>query len=438
MQSPPPDQFDGELLDAERQQAREINALSLQERETLYEDIHGVRRPIEETEEFRQEHLQRLETELTVGLYDSKRKYKLPIKNTEIKEAYIITSFLAPRITSDVNLRLTMLRATHWDVQEAAMKTMKYFHAKQKLFGKEVCLRPLVFGDLQQDAQESMEQGAFKIHDDGEGICFRPMMLNLTNRWKTGTALSLAQAIFYSTHMFGRTVRAQQRGVVGIIYTIGTDLAHFRRALAAVRFNMIDATPMRPAGMHMCFSNTRIKPVLSAVLKALPKAFRIRFKLHFGSPRECNRELMTYGVPASLLPDEDSIACGGVAVPEMITKCLARDRDALQRYYAGKPKECIEGQPQPRDILLGRGRPYQKYPGNMDFAQLLQKRKTSYNDPLKTKSEKTELTKQLVKELRDAGVRFLKRDKSGDWWQEVPDTVARERVAMSLRNLSRK
>mmetsp|Transcript_3474 Transcript_3474/g.9194 ORF Transcript_3474/g.9194 Transcript_3474/m.9194 type:complete len:568 (-) Transcript_3474:885-2588(-) len=430
-------QPDTELLDAERQQAREISALSLREREDLYEDIHGVRRPVQETEDFRQEHLQRLEMELTVGLYDSKCKYELSAKNRAIKATYVMTSFLAPRITSDVDLRLAMLRVSQWDVQDAAIKIMKYFHMKERLFGREVCLRPIVFSDLQEDAQESINNGSLCTHDE-EGFSARPMFTDVTARWRLRTSQSLAQAMFYMTHIFSRTIRAQQNGVVCVIYTLGTEMAHFRKALAMIRFNALDAMPIRPAGVHICVSHSRFKPILSAIAQAMPKTFLLQWKLHFGSAQECNDELMTYGIPSRMLPGEDIIACDRSVAQETMAKCLQRDHNVLNKFYQGKPKECVEVPPQPKDILLGRGRPYQKYPGNVEFARLLQECKPAYNDPSNTRTERTQLRKQLVQDLRDSGVRFLKRDDSGDWWEEVSDAAARERVSMSLRNMSRK
>eukprot|EP00525_Craspedostauros_australis_P006549 CAMPEP_0198130334 /NCGR_PEP_ID=MMETSP1442-20131203/53700_1 /TAXON_ID= /ORGANISM="Craspedostauros australis, Strain CCMP3328" /LENGTH=206 /DNA_ID=CAMNT_0043790921 /DNA_START=557 /DNA_END=1173 /DNA_ORIENTATION=- len=90
-------------MDAEEIQAREMTELSLKERSDVYEDIHGVRQPVEETEALRQKRLQQLEIELTVGLYDSKRKYRLPIEDKSMRDTYVMVSFLSPRITSDNN-----------------------------------------------------------------------------------------------------------------------------------------------------------------------------------------------------------------------------------------------------------------------------------------------------------------------------------------------
>eukprot|EP00525_Craspedostauros_australis_P001071 CAMPEP_0198124334 /NCGR_PEP_ID=MMETSP1442-20131203/39697_1 /TAXON_ID= /ORGANISM="Craspedostauros australis, Strain CCMP3328" /LENGTH=559 /DNA_ID=CAMNT_0043783717 /DNA_START=312 /DNA_END=1991 /DNA_ORIENTATION=+ len=429
--------IDLDLTEAEKMQAREIQELSLYERERVYEDIHGVRRPIEEMEEFRHDCLQRLETELTTNLYDSKRKYNVPNSNSTTKDAYTMAAFLAPRITSDVRLRIAMLRSTFWDVEQAANKIMRYFHCKRELFGREKYLYPITFADLSVEARESLEDGAVACHEGGGSNCARSMLVDRVARWKEQSALSRAQAIFYLTHVSNTTVQSQQHGQVVVIYALDADSSHFRRALAMMKIFWLEDMPFRMAGLHVCISNHRIKTILSSVLQVIPKTSRIRCRIHCGSPVECNYELLTYGIPPGLLPDTTQISYDSAITNEMIGRFLRHDREVLDEYFEGKSEDCMDQPPKPKDILLGRGRPYQRYPGNVEFAKLLEANKAAYDQPSMMRRNKTAMTKGLVQQLRDSDVQFLKHDESGNWWVEVSDSVARKRVAMSFRNLSR-
>ena len=89
-------------------------------------------------------------------------------------------------------------------------------------------------------------------------------------------------------------------------------------------------------------------------------------------------------------------------------------------------------QPQSQDILFGRGKPFQERPGNVWFRNLLE----SYRDRYEAagKAEKTKLATEIVlvvKAHKDA--RFLKQSDKGNYWIEVDDKVAREKVSHSFR-----
>mmetsp|Transcript_12043 Transcript_12043/g.34860 ORF Transcript_12043/g.34860 Transcript_12043/m.34860 type:complete len:871 (+) Transcript_12043:1-2613(+) len=120
------------------------------------------------------------------------------------------------------------------------------------------------------------------------------------------------------------------------------------------------------------------------------------------------------------------------------------------------------------DILFGKGRKYQEFPGNVRLQRLVEQNYPAYHK-LSTKLQKTEHLNVLVKELQAQGTRFLKRkDAAGNgkdlansstWvgkngngdhdaaensgnhaahpqsdWEEVSVEVAREKVGTSFRN----
>jgi hypothetical protein len=85
--------------------------------------------------------------------------------------------------------------------------------------------------------------------------------------------------------------------------------------------------------------------------------------------------------------------------------------------------------PNRNDILVGKGKPFQQHPGNVRLRQLVELRLADYT--VARKSEKTNLTREIVQMIKDSSVRFLKRDLDG-WWEEVSAEDAREKVSKTF------
>jgi hypothetical protein len=85
--------------------------------------------------------------------------------------------------------------------------------------------------------------------------------------------------------------------------------------------------------------------------------------------------------------------------------------------------------PSRNDVLVGKGKPFQRHPGNVLLRQLVELRLAEYSGA--RKGEKTNLTRRVVQSIKDASGRFLKKDNDG-WWVEVSDTDARGKVAKTF------
>lgn len=134
--------------------------------------------------------------------------------------------------------------------------------------------------------------------------------------------------------------------------------------------------------------------------------------------------------------------------------------------------------PLPNDVILGRGRPYQEYVGNQKLARIVERYRMAYQRAA-DRFEKTCISMDVVKSVYASGGRFLqKRPMSipkntqsditdnnndttninsnsnsnnnknnnkkntnddhekeiiGEYWEIVPDNVAREKVSHSFR-----
>eukprot|EP00980_Cylindrotheca_fusiformis_P015327 scaffold4282_cov112-Cylindrotheca_fusiformis.AAC.10 len=180
-----------------------------------------------------------------------------------------------------------------------------------------------------------------------------------------------------------------------------------------------------------------------------------------GSNGECLEKLAAFGIPRGTLP----IQSDGTVLLDEHQNWMNRRRqlDAeklLKRQsfkvdaFQGKPKSAqssptiqplsIESQskfinPQidgslaasPGDILFGRGRKVRDHPGNARFLQLIDHYMTKYEKAGRV--DKACIAEIIVRMIKDAGCRFLKKDQN-DAWGEVDDSEARKKVAHAFRN----
>ena len=92
--------------------------------------------------------------------------------------------------------------------------------------------------------------------------------------------------------------------------------------------------------------------------------------------------------------------------------------------------------PSSRDVLLGRGKPYQDFAGNIFFGQLIDQYLERHNAA--QKFEKTIISMSIVQTIRNRNGRFLKKNKDTGLWDVVSDDVARDKVAHAFRTKTQK
>jgi hypothetical protein len=138
--------------------AKEMNELSVQEREQVLDDIHGVAKAVEETTEFVATCLKKLDKAIS-RLPKTKRK------------ALDRATFLKPSLQKDVKFKLMFLRADYYDARNAANRMARYFSNKLKLFGEEKLAGNITFDDLTKQDMEFFIEGS---------------MVELPNRDQTG------------------------------------------------------------------------------------------------------------------------------------------------------------------------------------------------------------------------------------------------------------
>lgn len=83
------------------------------------------------------------------------------------------------------------------------------------------------------------------------------------------------------------------------------------------------------------------------------------------------------------------------------------------------------------DVLSGRGGGTNVHPGNRNFRDLINMHRRAY---LKArKNDKPAISRAIVRSIRDATGRFLRKDEKSGLWFEIGDDAAREKTSQALR-----
>jgi hypothetical protein len=157
-----------EPADMDKVLAQEVNNLSLQERNRVYEEVHGVAEPLEEDPELVAQRLCEFDLQLST------------IRN---KKAYDFALQQSPEYVNDRKFRLMFLRSTELDANEAAQKFVNHFDFKMELFGREKLAQNITLDDLDEKGLIYLRSGAIQILPATDRIgrpifFFQPILLN--------------------------------------------------------------------------------------------------------------------------------------------------------------------------------------------------------------------------------------------------------------------
>ena len=157
----PPECCDGELqrrVDNNEDQidslvASALTSLTLEEREGVYLEQHGVTEDLKEDPNMVS---QRLE-ELQVHLQKLKQKRHVATTAFELAEA------TNPGYCQDRTFHLRFLRTENFKSKSAAARMMRFFELKRYLFGDDKLSKTITLKDLTDDDVHALKQGFFQL-----------------------------------------------------------------------------------------------------------------------------------------------------------------------------------------------------------------------------------------------------------------------------------
>lgn len=151
--------------DIEKLLAKDMEAMKFEERELMYESIHGVDPIVKETPELILEKLAEMDKEVKkqMATQPGLSKNHAYNKAKEIEPGYV------------QGLRLMFLRVDRFVASKAAKRMLGFFEAKLELFGPDALARPLYLSDFDKHDMAYMRGGHFQLlpfrDRSGRAIC---------------------------------------------------------------------------------------------------------------------------------------------------------------------------------------------------------------------------------------------------------------------------
>jgi hypothetical protein len=402
--------------------AKEMNAMTVKERELVYEEVHGVSDIMEETPELIATSLQKMRKELE----------KAPKYN---KKALDRALFLKPAIQSDEKFHLMFLRAERFEPFKAALKMCRYFEHKLNLFGDEKLVQRIALEDLGEKEKSLIYSGAaqFLLSNDSSG---RAIFFLKISQYDTSDPKAFMRYCWFQVYsMLEENEDIQKRGVVEIVDLLGNWTNSVKEMLDFLLLagDLPQDWAFRTCGFHLCYDQPFLRSGFSTLFAIMGKEYRKRQRIHYGSVIEIQYALLTFGIH---LPPWFTSGNGAPSMEYVdLYLDLCRQREALtksrsQNFLASNPGLVFH--PKAQDVLLGRGRPYHSWYGNVHLSRILTAYADRYMHTSEGKGGKAEIAMEIIEKIRAEGGTFLRR-RADNFWETVSDDVAKQKVSQNMR-----
>lgn len=477
--NPPPE--NPRLEDIEKFAASEMNQLSMNEREQVLYDLHGISEKIPvETPEFLLAKLQEME-EAIQNISD------------DDKEVYNTALLIDPLYVKNAQFRLKFLRADLFDAAAAAMRYTKHYQAKLELFGRHLLCKDITQDDLQEDEEGTLDciySGWLQdlpIRDISGRVVSFMFQKAREPKW---TAEAKCRAIWYRRMLNSQDIETQQKGHVLVLFNSEQEADRTSVWKAA---RIAACLPLRFVAFHMCYLPEYYESqgaALSLGRIAMESYHRHRHRTHTGTMEELKYTLQTFGIPMSALPMDDA-----GDVPVSYNREVLKKQRMVERHRVSPPTtstteevygtDTTDGTfhsqqqqqqqyvrfiatPGKNDVLMGRGRSCQEHPGyvafmdpkksrcyfdswlfssqsfvflvvssffywtcrNVRFRYLIEQNLERYDAT--AKHLKMPIALEILKEIHQLGGRFLTPCDAG--WKEIDEISAREKVSSCFRS----
>lgn len=433
-----------------------LKKLSYNERNMIYDEIHGVAcYAREESPDLLQSSLARLSFELEdlvqLDTLDTTNEDNSPSLSTGFQLSR--HNATASTYVNNPEFQLRFLRSENFDVRKAAIRLMKFMNFVMEFFGVYALFRPIKLTDFKRQDLKVLQAGWLQILPfrdrsgrkvfvwvDKMGSQYDPIL-----RTKLTTYVSLAGT---------RDIESQQKGIVFValpsVDSRGNNDAvesEGNQLLCEKCTNMaIEALPIKICAIHIgiLYNDRRVlnplersllKMIMGVVPQMLPWVI-----VNIGGEEELRRILSGYGISVNLIPVASSGAVKVVEFKKWL-KFQRRIDDLETAEEVSLPSEvdC----PGSNDVVFRPGSSMIANPGNDMFRSLVESKVqevTSDSDsfPMQKKT-KDDIAMEIIKEISQRKGRFLKWNNDEGCWTELKDiTQVKSKIATTYRDLKLK
>jgi len=347
--------------------SKELNALSLEDRNSIQEEIHGVNCVApEETPYLVEESLRKLASELDEIIpHSEKWAYLQAQTQSEASKTYI----------NDKNFRLKFLRCELFDAPKAAKRMARTCEWLLKLFGPYALERQIKLSDFSSAERKAFRKGRSQILPYRDRIGRRVAIIFPGVRVLSGTNWSQIRLVqlkifLYFSFVLASDVESQRKGVVMIFWfdreQKHEDIPHIARWKRGVKAHKISA--VRCSAFHICSPDVgRFRLRWSVTILMISTMNRMKVKIHSGERVEVRYQLNGYGISTDTLPISwtGTVKIGYLKQWMRIREYL---EDPSNSNDPSAPIEC----PELDDVIFKKGTSTIHHPGNARFRSMIQ------------------------------------------------------------------
>jgi hypothetical protein len=246
--------------------AKELNRLSLHEREEVLSDLHGVSCIVDEKPQCVEESLCCMEAEIS----------QIPNRS---KSAYLQALSLSPDHVKDRSLRLMFLRASQFDASAAAKQMVEFFEQKLKIFGPDKLVCQICYKDLDGDTIACLNSGYIQLLS-GRDRVGRSILMVMGKLRSYRSEQCLKRCFWYVAMAALEDEETQKRGIVCLSYAVGAPL--LQKSTVFQLSSILRVIPFRVVGIHSCVDDPKMQVVARLATLMMDPRHRVRFRCHCG------------------------------------------------------------------------------------------------------------------------------------------------------------
>ena len=253
--------------------AQELNKLSLQDRNRVLEEIHGVQDApaLLENDEF----VGRSLLELTAELQS------VPAKSAFAEARRRDSAYVSRR-----DFLLKFLRAEHFCVKNVATRILAFFEYKLELFGTDKLTKDIEIRDILDDPDDRMALASGLFQPLSTRDRSGRIVIGKFHKHKySGLKLESRLRLFYYMLMTTTEYDVDQKR--GIVLLVTNQEGVVDRMDAWRNTTLLVALPVRVNGFHVCHNDPKITVLGSLAMLAMGPVYRARFRLHEGTFEAC-------------------------------------------------------------------------------------------------------------------------------------------------------
>ena len=429
--------------------AFELSTLDAAEREAATLDVHGVSKLIEETSELIETSLKGMGIALEELLNSDIRTEDDDMQ--ELRRIYEMAQQQDPSYLEDRCLRLTFLRATKFEVHDAAMKLLEFLKLKADLFGPSLLCKEISMQDddcFSAEDRKCLQSGLLQTLVTKDSIGRTVFIWSTTLRGHYQPT-SKQRLLLYTMMAAIRDIECQQKGCVFVLLNCGSHGVQNRDSYlegTSKMHKLILALPVRFNAFHICTDQANRQEYAALTIAKSMNRHRIRARHHEGSSLdEIKQKLMSFGIPCydEVFPmksfEDVDLSHHRRWCEKQLLHDLFEEHPAADPTSSSSGKDIIPGA---RDVLFGRSSSSKRHLGNVFYYSLLDLYEDAYERCHKSvlTSEKGAIASHIVQIIQDTGGRFLRlaslnyNGSCKNRWSVVDARDSRKKVTNAFRD----